>query len=101
MAELHCHQCAKSVPLPPGQNIGRSESCPHCRADLRVCLNCQHYDPAAYRECREEISEGVREKARANFCDSFQARLGPKNSTGVVNTRGALFQNADALFKKK
>ena len=40
----HCHRCGwlwtlRDLP-------GRSESCPQCRADLRVCLNCKFHDRA-------------------------------------------------------
>ena len=28
-----------------------------CRADLRVCLNCQSYDPRVAQQCRERRAE--------------------------------------------
>ena len=34
-----------------------------CRADLRVCLNCQSYDPRVAQQCRERRAEPVLEKA--------------------------------------
>lgn len=42
-----------------------------CRADLRVCLNCGHYDPRVAQQCRERRAEPVLEKAAGNFCEYF------------------------------
>ncbi len=36
-----------------------------------MCRNCRFYEPGAHWDCRETISEPVREKDRANFCDFF------------------------------
>jgi hypothetical protein len=65
----HCHACGWEWSL-SGQP-GRSETCPQCRADLRVCLNCVHHDRRAAHQCRERRAEPVEEKASANFCDWF------------------------------
>ena len=43
-----------------------------CRADLRVCLNCQSYDPHAAEQCRERRAELVQEKHLGNFCEYFE-----------------------------
>ena len=66
---------------------------------MRVCLNCRHYDRSARWECREEISEAVRDKERANFCDAFQPR---SDGSGATGGSGAdeLRRLAEALFKK-
>jgi len=42
-----------------------------CRADLRVCLNCQSYDPRVAQQCRERRADPVLEKAVGNFCEYF------------------------------
>lgn len=78
--------------------ISRREECPHCRADVHVCRNCQFYDPKAYNECREPQAEVVREKDRANFCDFFQP--GSQNGN-LQNSKKDLMAAAEALFKKK
>ncbi len=55
-----------------------------CRADLRVCLNCQNYDRNIAQQCRERRAEPVLEKAVGNFCEYFEfARRNwtPKNET--------------------
>jgi len=46
-----------------------------CRADLRVCLNCAHYDPRVAQQCRERRAEPVLEKAAGNFCEYFEFAL--------------------------
>jgi hypothetical protein len=43
-----------------------------CRADLRVCLNCTHYDPRVAEQCRERRAELVLEKHLGNFCEYFE-----------------------------
>ncbi len=43
-----------------------------CRADLRVCLNCQSYDPRVAEQCRERRAELVSDKAAGNFCEYFE-----------------------------
>ena len=66
----HCHGCGaeyKNLTQP-----GRSETCAQCGADLRVCLNCVCYDPAAADQCRERQAEPVAVKDRANYCEFFQ-----------------------------
>ena len=66
----HCHHCGEPWTL-PGQP-GRGETCMKCRADLRVCLNCAHYDPRVAHQCRERRAEPVLEKAVGNFCEYFE-----------------------------
>ena len=43
-----------------------------CRADLRVCLNCTHFDPRVAEQCRERRADLVLEKAAGNFCEYFE-----------------------------
>jgi len=52
--------------------VYRSSKCPSCGNDLKVCLNCQFYDPSAHWGCRETVGERVSDKERANFCDGFR-----------------------------
>jgi ribosome-binding protein aMBF1 (putative translation factor) len=65
----HCNNCGEPWTL-DGQP-GRGEVCMKCRADLRVCLNCAHYDPRIAQQCRERRAEPVLEKAVGNFCEYF------------------------------
>jgi hypothetical protein len=66
----HCHNCGESWTI-SGQP-GRGETCMKCRADLRACLNCAHYDPRVAQQCRERRAEPVLEKAVGNFCEYFE-----------------------------
>ncbi len=59
---------------------GRSETCFQCRMDLRVCLNCEHFDQRAAYQCRERRAEPVMEKERANFCEYFEMTERPFNN---------------------
>ena len=43
-----------------------------CRADLRACLNCAHYDRGVAQQCRERRADTVMEKAEGNFCEYFE-----------------------------
>ncbi len=54
-------------------NPGRLESCPQCGADLKVCLNCIHFDKAVAEQCRERRADFplVQEKHMANYCEYF------------------------------
>src|SRR5436189_4075577 len=65
----HCHQCGELWVI-SGQP-GRGEVCMKCRADLRACLNCLHYDPRVAQQCRERRAEPVLEKHVGNFCEYF------------------------------
>jgi len=66
----HCHNCGEEWTL-TGQP-GRGEACLRCGADLRVCLNCMHYDPRVAQQCRERQAEPVLEKHLGNFCEYFE-----------------------------
>lgn len=66
----HCHNCGESWTI--NGNPGRGEVCMKCRADLRVCLNCQSYDRSVAEQCRERRAELVLEKAVGNFCEYFE-----------------------------
>lgn len=88
----HCHQCGwewtfRDLP-------GRSETCPQCRADLRVCLNCAFFDRRAAHQCRDGRTEPVADKDRANFCEYFdfmkRAWAGPPTNPRESEARATL-----------
>jgi hypothetical protein len=66
----HCWKCGWERTL-SGQP-GRSENCPQCQSDLRVCLNCVSYDVRAAQQCRDRRAEPVFEKHIGNFCEYFE-----------------------------
>jgi hypothetical protein len=65
----HCHHCGWEYSLPGLP--GRSETCPECQNDLKVCLNCVSYDPRAAYQCRDRRADPVGDKHLANFCEYF------------------------------
>jgi hypothetical protein len=76
-----CYACGASLPF---DRVYRTTECPGCRRAVKVCLNCRFYEPGAHWDCRETISEPVRDKDRVNFCDYFELASGansPKPAT--------------------
>src|SRR4029434_1818619 len=83
----HCHKCGWEWSLPGLP--GRSESCHHCGADLRVCLNCVSYDLRGAYQCRDRRAEPVLEKAAGNFCEYFDFARRVFVAKDDTNTREA------------
>lgn len=95
---MKCFNCQTEILIPSGQKIGLRDECEKCGADLHVCLNCAHYDPGAYNECREPSADYVQVKDRSNFCDYFK----PGDQEGQAGpSKDSLLSAAEALFKKK
>lgn len=63
-----CWKCKKNT---VSTSIYRNSECPVCSTDLHSCLNCKFYDESSHHECREPISEYVKDKESRNFCDYF------------------------------
>jgi len=89
----HCHNCGCEYRLPG--NPGRGETCPQCSADLKVCLNCIHYDRAVAEQCRERRADLVHDKHMANFCEYFDMKK------GVWAGKGANSREEEARAKLK
>ena len=64
-----CYKCKNEVKV--DKIVGRKDICPFCQSDLRCCLNCRHYDPGSYNQCREPQADRILDKDRSNFCDYF------------------------------
>ncbi len=91
-----CWRCGADLADVP-RPYGRYAQCPACRADLHVCLMCKHHDPNKAKHCRELGADEVRDKARANPCEWFEARPGahtPRSAPSPTCARSEL----DALF---
>jgi hypothetical protein len=98
-----CHRCSRELQVPA--KVARTEGCPYCHSDLKVCLNCTLHDPGANNQCREPQAEWQTDKDKANFCEFFEFReVSPLTSPGMAGPAGggdrarAAF---DALFSKK
>ena len=62
-----CYFCGNSFE----GKVYKTTVCPDCGKELKICMNCLHYDPSAHHECREPQAEYVQDKEKANFCDYF------------------------------
>ena len=92
-----CAGCGEDLGRP--ERIGRRDTCPRCRADLRCCRQCRFYDSALADACREPQAERVVDKTRGNFCDFFS----PAESATAVPAAGADAARAalDRLFNRR
>jgi hypothetical protein len=70
---IRCHVCGRGT-----QNfdvIAFDTHCPSCRAPLHCCRTCSHFDSAARRQCRAEITAAVGDKSKANECVLYSPLL--------------------------
>jgi hypothetical protein len=95
MIELNCFSCSKQLSF--SAKPGFRSECPHCRSDVHVCKNCQHYDVKVYNECKETQADRIVEKERANYCEYYSPR---SKGDSVGDEKAKLRAAADALFKK-
>ena len=108
---LRCSQCG--VIVPPPVEIEFESQCPKCKADLRTCKNCRHFDTGAQFECTQPIPERITKKDMRNSCNLFMARTsieretrdsGGGGGTPSPSTRASDASDArsafDNLFKK-
>jgi len=93
-----CHACKKRIEI--ADNVGRTETCPFCDADLHCCLNCRYYDAGAYNQCSESQAERVLDKDRSNFCDFFSYHQTTGALSAVAAAQRKKANPLDALFKK-
>src|SRR2546427_12936753 len=104
---LRCALCGAIVP--PPVEIKYESQCPKCKADLRSCKNCRHFDTAAQFECTQPIPERITKKDLRNQCEFFMARTSIERETrdsGGSNSQAPSVKPSDArsafdnLFKK-
>jgi len=67
-----CALCGKKVEI--DKYFSRKSTCPKCRGDLHICLNCKFYSETSHNKCLEPKAEFQRSRDRANFCDYFVFR---------------------------
>ena len=104
---LRCALCGTIVASPV--EIAFETQCPKCKADLRSCKNCRHFDTAASFECTQEIPERITKKDLRNQCEFFMPRVSIERETrdsGGNNPGTPAVKPSDArsafdnLFKK-
>ena len=98
-----CHHCGRELHFEGRPE--RTQDCPFCHSDLKVCLNCSFFDPGANNQCREPQAEWTSEKTKANFCEFFEFReVAGMSRPGAGGSRAA-HEDAraafDSLFRKK
>jgi len=89
-----CHFCKREIPWET--RILRTETCPWCRSDLHVCLNCVYHDTSRHNECQIPNTDRVRERDRANHCTVFKFREGP---IAEDKTKDEAMKKLEDLFK--
>lgn len=93
-----CAGCGAVLPIATASLA----ECPNCRAALRACRQCTHFDPGRRFECAEPIAERVGDKSAPNECAAFSLRVtverdaSPDSTTRPADARRAF----DNLFKK-
>jgi hypothetical protein len=104
---LRCSLCGSIVP--PPVDITFESQCLKCKADLRSCKNCRHFDTAAQFECTQAIPERITKKDLRNRCEFFMARTSIERETrdsGGGSSQAPSVKPSDArsafdnLFKK-
>ncbi len=92
-----CGACGSVLPIATAS----LEQCPNCRAAIRACRQCTHFDTSRRFECEEPIRERVADKNARNDCASFSLRVTVERDASPDSTRpGDIRRGFDNLFKK-
>ena len=91
-----CIYCGNDIVLEV--KIGRQDECSSCHRDLHSCVQCTYYDRSFHNECRENQSEWVADKERANFCGFFVFGREIENEKNEQQKAKMSLEN---LFKKQ
>jgi len=66
-----CAACGTVLPIA----TSALEQCPSCRAAIRACRQCAHFEPGRRFECARPVPERVADKAARNACPEFSLRV--------------------------
>ncbi|MFZ3136370.1 MAG: hypothetical protein WA126_03140 [Thermodesulfovibrionales bacterium] len=91
-----CSLCGKEVDI--DKHFSRKSSCPKCRGDLYICLNCRFYSEKSHNKCLEPKAEFQRSRNKSNFCDFFTFKESASSSTS--REKEDVMKNLNDLFKK-
>ena len=92
-----CVLCGKEVKI-DNKYFTKKSTCPECRGDLRICLNCRFYSETSHNKCLEQKAEFQRSRDRANFCDYFV--FGEAATASSDKDKEDAKRRLEALFKK-
>jgi DNA-directed RNA polymerase subunit RPC12/RpoP len=73
----------------------RTDTCPHCGADLHACKNCEHWDPGLPNQCRARVTDYIADRDKNNHCTQFTFKDGAGEKYESVSVKEKL----DKLFK--
>ena len=73
MGSRQVARCARCGTFVDPQIMSLSK-CPKCQVDLRSCVQCVNFDPAASFECAVKLPARVSPKDVANDCQHFNVR---------------------------
>jgi hypothetical protein len=92
-----CAACGVVLPVA----TATLEQCPNCRAAIRACRQCAHFDTGRRFECEEPIPERIADKNAHNNCTVFSLRVTVERDASPDSTRpGDIRRGFDNLFKK-
>ena len=92
-----CGACGAVLPVA----TATLEQCPSCRAAIRACRQCAHFDTGRRFECEEPIPERIADKNARNDCGAFALRVTVERDASPDSTRpGDIRRGFDNLFKK-
>jgi hypothetical protein len=92
-----CGACGAVLPVA----TATLEECPNCRAAIRACRQCAHFDTSRRFECEEPIPERIADKNARNNCAVFSLRVTVERDASPDSTRpGDIRRGFDNLFKK-
>ena len=85
MGQRQVARCSRCGTIVDSQIMSRSK-CPKCQVDLRSCVQCVNFDPAATFECAVRLTARVSPKDIANECVHFSGRTSwERETTAAVN----------------
>src|SRR2546425_5460445 len=92
-----CGACGAVLPIATAS----LEQCPNCRAAIRACRQCTHFDTSRRFECAQPIPERLADKNARNDCATFSLRVTVERDASPDSTRpGDIRRGFDNLFKK-
>lgn len=92
-----CGACGVVLPVATAS----LEQCPSCRAAIRACRQCTHFDTGRRFECTQPVPERVADKGARNDCAWFSLRVTVERDASPHSTRpGDIRRGFDNLFKK-
>ncbi len=84
LLSILCHNCKKESHYE--EPVGRSQECPSCLYDVRVCFNCNFWDPSYSNQCRENQADYVKDKDKSNYCEYFRPRPSKSSESNMDPT---------------